>query len=119
MAERKEPGNKKQAYAACCDIYNDKEKVILTLEMPGVSKDHLDIRIDNDLLIISGEKHLPEENGKYLIREIRAADYYQRYTIDDTIDRNNIDASVKNGVVTLTLAIKESVKPRKIEVVAK
>ncbi|MDC7227373.1 MAG: Hsp20/alpha crystallin family protein [Spirochaetales bacterium] len=116
MDRRKNIDTKKHNQVACCDIFNGEETVILKLEMPGVPKENLDISIDNDTLIISGKKLMPSEDGNYIIREIRNADYYQKYTLDDTIDRTNIDASVKNGVVTLILSLKESVKPRKIQI---
>ena len=106
----------KQTHTACCDIFNGEDKVTLRLEMPGVPKENLEIKIDNDVLIISGKKNIPSEGGKYIVREIRSADYYQKYSLDDTIDRNTIEASVKNGVVTLILNLKESVKPRKIKI---
>ena len=109
----------RKTITAACDIYHDKESVILTLEMPGVSKENLDIKVDGDLLIIHGKREMNPVNGEYRIKEIRDCDFHQEYTIDDTIDRNKIDAVIKNGIVTLTLGIKESEKPRKIEVVAK
>ena len=109
----------RKAIPAVCDIYHDKESVVLTLEMPGVSKENLEIKVDKDLLIIHGKRIMKPVNGEYRIKEIKDSDFHQEYTIDDTIDRDKIDAAIKNGIVTLTLGIKESEKPRKIEVVAK
>jgi HSP20 family protein len=109
----------RKSIPAVCDIFHDKESVVLTLEMPGVSKENLDIKIDKDLLIIHGKRVINPVNGAYKIKEIRDCDFHQEYTIDDTINREKIDAVIKNGIVTLTLGIKESEKPRKIEVVAK
>jgi len=106
-------------YPAPCDIFQNKESVVLHLEMPGVTKEHLDISIDNDLLIIDGKKEPFNFKGNYLLNEISPGDFHQEYTIDDTIDRNNINAVIKNGIVTLTLAVKESEKPRKIKVLSK
>lgn len=109
----------RKTFPACCDIYHDNESVVLYMEMPGVSKENLDIRIDQDLLIIDGRRELQSPEGQYRIREIKQGDYHQEYTIDDTIDRDKIDATIKNGLVTLTLGLKESEKPRKITVNAK
>ena len=118
MKSRNESAENRRKFQACCNIFKDEEQVILTLEMPGVSKDSLDVRVDNDTLIIEGRKHSSADDGTYLIREIKNGDYYQEFTIDDTIDRNSIDASIQNGVVTLILKLKDSVKPRRIEVKA-
>ncbi len=110
---------KPKTYKASCDIYEDSGKVVLSLEMPGVTKDSLDIKVDGDHLVVHGKRSNGAKGGDYLIREIRAGDYYNDYSLDDTIDRNKIEASVKNGMVTLTLGIKESEKPRKIQVTAR
>lgn len=119
MADNKTIEANHKSFPACCDIYQENDKVILNMEMPGVSKENLDIKVDGDLLIINGKKVLKQPNGEYKIREIREGDYHHQFTIDDTIDRMKIDAAITNGVVTLTLGIKESEKPRKINVVAK
>lgn len=119
MSDRKEMENKTRGFPARCDIYKNSSHVVLNMEMPGVVKDNLDIKIDGDRLFIRGKKDIGLPKGKYLVREIRAGEYYQEFTIDDTIDRNKIEAVIKNGMVTLTLGIKESEKPRRITVVAK
>jgi HSP20 family protein len=106
----------KAAFPASTDIYKDEEAVVLTMEMPGVSKENLDIRVDKDLLIIDGKRDNGPEEGEYRIREIRPGNFHQEYTIDDTIDRNKIEASITGGLVTLVLGLKESEKPRKITV---
>ncbi len=116
MNGNREIENKKISFPACTDIYHDEGSVVLTMEMPGVGKEDLDIKVDKDLLIIDGKRNSENKEGDFRIREIRQGDYHQEYTIDDTIDRNKIEATIKNGLVKLTLGLKESEKPRKISV---
>ena len=116
MTEKKELQNKRRIRPACCDIFQNQEQVVVSMEMPGVTKENLDVRVDGDLLIIDGKKTSMGNKSVYLLREIRDGDYHHEFTLDDTIDRDTINASIKNGVVTLTLGLKESEKPRKIEV---
>lgn len=116
MEKRKEVENKITSFPACTDIYQDEKSVVLTMEMPGVSKDNLDIRVDKDILIIDGKRNFGDAEGNYRIREIRHGNFHQEYTIDDTIDRNKIEAGINGGLVTLTLGLKESIKPRRITV---
>ncbi|MFP4179096.1 MAG: Hsp20/alpha crystallin family protein [Spirochaetaceae bacterium] len=98
-------------------IKEEDGKVLLTVEMPGVSKENLDIQLNNDELHISATRDDSiEAQGYYLLRERPCADYRKVFTIDDTIDREKVDATMDNGILYLTLYIKESVKPRKIEV---
>jgi len=119
MATKEAATTKRRQLAACSDIYEDKGNVILKMEMPGVNKENLDVKIDNDILIIHGKRNeLHDDKANFIIREIRDGDYYQEYTIDNTIDRNKIDAALEKGVLTLTLTMKESEKPRKIQVVS-
>ncbi len=106
-------------FKACCDIYEYGGKVFLELEMPGVSQENLDIKVADDMLIIHGRKHIAQEKGSFLVKEIREGDYHHEYSIDDTIDRNKIEASLKNGIATISMGIKESEKPRKISISVK
>ena len=101
-----------------CSICEDDGKILVRLEMPGVAKENLDINVDNNQLEIYGKREEPEIEGKYVIRERRYGDYYQVYTIDDTIDREKIEASLENGLLTVTLHLKEAEKPKKINVKA-
>ena len=119
MAEAKALEGKRRTYPAACDIYEENGQVICKIEMPGVNKETLDIKVDGERLIVNGRRTTEQSRGEYLIHEIRDGDFYHEFTIDDTIDHNKIDASIKNGVVTLMLGIKESEKPRKINVIAK
>ncbi|MBN1524065.1 MAG: Hsp20/alpha crystallin family protein [Spirochaetales bacterium] len=115
----KEIEKQKKQYSAYADIYDDNGKIKVRLEMPGVSKDGLDVHVDNDTLIIHGNKKYPEIPGHYQLREIRNGDYHQEFTLDQTIDRNKIDAVLEKGILTITLETKESEKPKKIEVMNK
>lgn len=97
-----------------CDIYKAENNIILKVEMPGVDKDNIDIKVDGDHLVVEGKKDIKRAGSGYIIREIKDADYFQRFTIDSTIDRKKIDAEMKNGLLTLSLGIRESEKTRKI-----
>jgi len=113
IKERKE---RRMTIQPLSNIYEEKGDVIVKVEMPGVSKNNIDISIDGQNLIISGQRESLESEGEFLLRERRIADYYKVFTLDETVDRDKIDATMGNGVLTLKLQLKESVKPKKIEV---
>lgn len=96
-------------------IWQDDGKVKLMIEMPGVSREKVDVRVENDTLTIRGEREIPED-AQFVIRERRLAPYERTYTLDDSIDRENIEAHMEHGVLTLTLHLRDAVKPRKIEI---
>ena len=89
---------------------------LLELEMPGVSKDGLEISIENNELSIIGRRSNPAIDGTLVHRESRAQDYRRSFEIDPSIDSGKIAARMNQGVVTLTLPKAEEVKPRKITV---
>jgi HSP20 family protein len=102
-----------------CDIYGDEEKLIVRLEMPGVEKKNLDISISDNQLRVIGRRDEPKDSGEFVIRERPFGNYRAAYTLDDTVNQNAVDASLENGVLTLTMKIKEADKPRKIQISAR
>ncbi len=98
------------------NICEDKDSVVLRLEMPGVSKDGIDVNIDGDTLTVQGERSPYAEDVRYVIHERANANFRAAYTLDQRVDRNKVEAKMENGVLTVKLHLKDEVKPRKIEV---
>lgn len=98
-----------------CNICESDGTMVMKLEMPGVNKSGLDVNIDNDVLTIQGHREAPAR-GTYMVRERRTGDFRASYTLDERIDRDKIDANLEQGILTLTLHLKDEVKPRKITV---
>jgi len=98
------------------NICEDKDSVVLRLEMPGVSKDGIDVNIDGDTLTVQGQRNPYAEDVRYVIHERANANFRAAYTLDQRVDRNKVEAKMENGVLTVKLHLKDEVKPRKIEV---
>jgi len=90
-------------------------RLAVVLEMPGVRKEDLHIRVEDGLLRVEGRRQAASER-RYLLRERPEGDFLKTFTLDETIDASRIDASLEKGVLTLTLEMKEHVKPRTIQV---
>ena len=90
-------------------------KLRVVLEMPGVSRASLEVRIENNELRIAGRRDTPVE-GAYILRERSPGDFLQTYTLDETVDPSKVEAVLEKGILTLTLDLKEHVKPRTIQV---
>jgi HSP20 family protein len=88
----------------------------LEVEMPGVTKDGLDISIENNELTIIGRRSLPVVQGTLFHHESRPENFRRRFELDPSIDANKISARIEQGLATLTLPKAEHVKPRKITV---
>ncbi|HDQ14527.1 MAG TPA: Hsp20/alpha crystallin family protein [Sediminispirochaeta sp.] len=115
----KELQNQRRTIRPLSEIHEEDGKILLHIEMPGVAKDGISIHVENDQLRIYGRRAEDEVKGSYLLRERLVGDYEKIYTIDETIDRDSIEAVMENGVLHMTLKLKEEVKPRKIEIKTK
>ena len=100
-------------------IHENEGNVIITMEMPGVKKEDLTINVEGNELRARGQRDPAVESGTFLIRERRQGDFVQSFTLDDTIDQNRIDATLDKGVLSITLHLKEEVKPKLIEIKTK
>jgi HSP20 family protein len=99
-----------------CSICEDNGQILVRVEMPGVDKDGIEVSVEKNELVIKGKPAEVSTEGTYLIRERRTGEYHKRFIIDETIDRDKIQAVMNDGVLMLTLNVKEAAKPRKIEI---
>lgn len=98
------------------NIFETGEGYILEAEMPGVSKEGLEITLEGTEITIIGRRHQEETPGEALFRESRQADYRRVFELDPAIDTGRIAARMEQGVLTLNLPKAEKVKPRLIKV---
>jgi len=97
----------------------DKGVITLSLEMPGVPKDGVELEVEGSELRIRGKRPNGQEPSRYVVRERAPGDYAEVYTIDETVDREKINASMEAGVLTVTLHLREAEKPRRIAISAR
>lgn len=102
--------------APVATVLENEEGYVLQVEMPGVSKDGLDLWVEKNELTIVGRRALPAVEGTVLHRESRRENFRRSFELDPSIDATKIGAQMEQGVVTLTLPKAEQVKPRKISV---
>lgn len=98
------------------NIFETKEGYVMQAEMPGVSKDDLEITLEGNEITITGRRSPETVSGERLFQERDSADYRRVFELDPAIDAAKISAKIEQGVLTLTLPKSEKVKPRKITV---
>ncbi len=98
------------------NIFETKDSYVLEAEMPGVSKDGLEVTLEGTELAIAGHRGAETVPGQPLFRERRGLDFRRVFELDPVIDTTRISARMEQGVLTLTLPKSERVKPRKITV---
>ena len=103
------------------DIAEDKNAYFIRMEIPGVEKDDLTLRLEDDQLIISGRKD-PRAAGKALMfhaREIRGGEFEKKFKINGHIRRDKIDAKLANGLLEVVLPKAAKATAREIKVEAR
>jgi HSP20 family protein len=102
------------------DIYEDEKAIYVKADLPGVVPDDIDIEVKDNVLRLRGERKREEEESKdgYRRVERRYGAFHRSITLPDTVDTAGIDASYKDGVLTLTLPKRPESQPREIKVVA-
>jgi HSP20 family protein len=98
------------------NIVETEDGYVLQAEMPGVTRDGLEVTVENGDLTIVGRRKSYESPGVLLYRESRTADFRRSFEIDPSINAGGISAKIEQGVLTLHLPKAEAVKPRRISV---
>ncbi len=97
------------------DIYETNEGLVVLADLPGVAKDNLDVRVDNNVLTIQAHSsHVAP--GEPLHREYQLIHFFRQFELSDKVNQAQISAELKHGVLTLQLPKAEEAKARQIEV---
>ena len=107
----------KRVFTPSVDIIDQKDYILLFADMPGVDENTVNITLDKDLLTIHGSVEQETHKGhRLVISEFGTGDYERTFTVSNEIDREKIVASVKDGVLRLTLPKALAARTRKIPV---
>ena len=99
------------------DIFETSEALTLVLEMPGVDKGSVEVKVENDVLNIEGRVDFSKYDGlQPLYTEYNVGRYARSFRLSNKIDQEGISAELKDGVMTLVHPKAEKAKARKIEV---
>ena len=100
------------------DIEEDSEKLVLTAELPGFKEDQIDLQVEGGVLTIRGERTFEDkQDGKNFHRVERSYGQFVRsFTLPNNVDRDNVKASFKDGLLSIELPKREEAKPRQIKV---
>ena len=105
-------------WAPAVDIYETPNELVVKADLPDVNEKDIDIRVENNLLTIRGErkveKSVSEEN--FLRVERTYGSFSRSFSLPNTVNAEAINADYKNGVLTVTLPKREESKPRQVKV---
>jgi HSP20 family protein len=102
------------------DIFQDKDNLVLRAEVPGVDKDAIDVRVENGVLTLQGERKsdadVADENA--FRRERIFGRFARSFTLPTTVDAGRISARYRDGVLEIVLPKAEAAKPKRVEIQA-
>jgi HSP20 family protein len=105
-------------FVPAVDIYEDAEKLVLKLEVPGIQEKDLDVRIEGNTLTVKGERKLEAEEKEENFHRIERSygSFYRAFTLPSTVETENVQASYTAGVLKLELKKKAEAQPKQIKI---
>jgi HSP20 family protein len=115
---RSDEGFALSAWAPAVDIYETGKEIILKAELPEMQEKDIEIKVEDNNLILSGERRMEKEvkEENYHRIERSYGSFHRSFTLPNTVDRENIKASYKDGVLKVILPKKEEAKPKQIKI---
>ena len=100
------------------DVYEDAQKVVLKLEVPGIRREDLDIRVEGRTLTVKGERKFEAEEKEQNFHRIerRYGSFFRAFTLPTSVDTENVKAGYHAGVLKLELTKKPEAQPKQIQV---
>ncbi len=116
--DRKGEESSLTAWAPAVDIYETEHELVVKADLPEVDPKDLDIRVENNILTIRGERKFEKKvnDDNYLRVERAYGSFARSFTLANTVNSDAIKADYQNGVLTLTIPKREEAKPKQIKV---
>ena len=115
--QRREDSESEVVLRPAVDIYEESDGITLKADLPGVTRERLDVQVDGKTLTIDAEAviQMPEDM-KALYADVHATRYRRSFTLSNELEADNIRAQMSNGELTLHLPKRAELQPRKIEI---
>jgi HSP20 family protein len=100
------------------DIFEDENKLVLKIEIPGIRQEDIDVRLENNTLTVKGERSFQSEGKEENFHRVerRYGSFYRAFTLPNTIDQNTIKADYEAGVLKVELHKRAETKPRQVKI---
>jgi HSP20 family protein len=108
-------------WTPACDIYETDKDIVLKVEIPGIKKEDVKVSLENNMLMIHGERKFEEETKRENYHRVERdyGEFLRSFTLPPFIEPNKIFAEFKDGLLTVMLPKREEAKPKLIEVKVK
>ena len=96
------------------NVYEYDDKIGIVAEIPGLDKKNVTVDVEEDVLIISGDKHgFDSDGGKCITRELKQSAFKRSFNLGEYLDGKNITAKFKDGMLSISIPKKEQEEPKK------
>lgn len=114
----REPENAMVEWRPLADIFEDDNNVVISLDIPGMSRDAIHVSVENNVLTVKGDRLLEKEDRKKNYHRVERAfgSFSRAFSLPNTVNAEEIKASYVNGVLEISLSKREELKPRSIAV---
>ena len=105
-------------FAPPVDVYEDEHSVTLKIEVPGIDEKDIDVRVENNMLTVHGERKFEKEEKEENFRRVERqyGSFTRSFTLPNTVDTDSIQANYDKGILKIQLAKKAEAKPKQIKV---
>jgi HSP20 family protein len=105
-------------FAPPVDVYEDEHNVVLKVEVPGIDEKDIDVRVENNVLTVHGERKVEKEEKEENFRRIERqyGSFTRTFTLPSTVDAERIQADYDKGILKIVLPKKAEAKPKSIKV---
>jgi HSP20 family protein len=106
-----------RAFLPNTDIFETEDTLTVVLEMPGVTRDNVEVSVENGMVTVEGKINFDKYEGlQPVYSEYNIGPYRRSFRVSNRVDADRIRAEMRDGVITLVLPKAEEAKPRRIEV---
>jgi HSP20 family protein len=99
------------------DIFEDADGITVQMDMPGVSKERLALQVNMNQLDVEGDAHIDMPQGmEALYADVRSMHYQRTFTLSSELETDKVEASLRDGVLTLRIPKRAELRPRRIEI---
>ena len=111
-------GGQAGSFVPAVDIYEDAQKLALTFELPGINPQAVDVRVENNVLTVKGERTAVAEQkeGNFRRVERRFGSFTRSFTLPQSVDTEQVTAQSENGVLVIEVPKKAAAQPKQIKV---
>jgi HSP20 family protein len=105
-------------FAPPVDVYEDEHNVVLKVEVPGIDEKDIDVRVENNILTVHGERKVEKEEKEENFRRVERqyGSFTRTFTLPSTVDAERIQADYDKGILKIVLPKKAEAKPKQIKV---